>query len=121
MSITSLLKSLLDRIRRMFHKSERCDLAKVVRVPIREVVPSMTASEVAMLPGATTLNELAKKYNTHRDTIRYRLASSGVTPVAKITSPRLQYIYSTDTFGPLFAKFPHMKENKDGIDSDIQA
>lgn len=121
MSITLLLKSLRDRIRRLFHKSERGDLVKVVRVPIREVVPSMTASEVAMLPGATTLNELAKRYNTHRDTLRYRLASSGVTPIAKITSPRLQYIYSTDTFGPLFEKFPHMKESNDGIDSDIQA
>lgn len=117
MSITSLLKSLRDRIRRMFHKSESVTAC----APTRETIPTITSSEVDTSPYLMTINDLAKKYNTNRGTIRYRLASSGVTPVAKVTSPRLQYIYSTDTFGPLFAKFPSMKENKDGIAYNIQA
>ena len=123
MSITSLLKSLRDRIRGLFHTAGCCGACEAYDAAKRtsETLPSMTASEAAVFPGATTINELAKKYNTHRDTIRYRLASSGVTPVAKITSPRVQYIYSTDTFGPLFARFPFMKESKDVVETDVQA
>ena len=103
MSITQFFKSMRDAILSLFRKP--CCHGGCSCSSIRTVTP-----DEANIDGLKPLAKLSEEFKVNRDTLRHRLSSCGVRPVAILSTPRSQFLYDPKTFGPMFERYPAMKK-----------